>query len=682
MGNCNVNYSEKEVNSKEFFENKNNKKINNKKQNIQIESNLFNDENKYFKNNKQKKHVNFYNNITINNNIIQTEFSKPTLKYFDDDVIQNIQPDNKIEYESLLNLSNSFDEDIQNKNSSNSLKNKKKIKELKKRNSYRKKKFKTIVENKNKMKKIFSEPESLNTSKNLNNDDNNNDNDNNNNKSKFHRNNKKYKTLVDKCKLNSLFKEELKIKISNQTLIDEQTGDPKLKYKIIKTLGDGSFGVVFCAINIQTGMKIAMKQIEKLKENVIDDLEIKNEINILKKLDHPNIVKIYEFYNTKKNYFLITEYYKYGELYNYLKFSYNETQIAVLFYQVFSGLCYLHENNILHRDLKLENIMISDIEKDINTGIDYFWIKIIDFGTAKIFKKSKNEKAVVGSSYYIAPEVLKQKYNEKCDTWSIGVIMYMIIVGKAPFDGENDEEILENIKTGVYDYKNKKLLSTSKECQDLISKLLEVDTKKRLSAKEALNHIFFKNFHGRKLFSNFKMKEIDVYLNNLLNYKFQSKFQQLVLAFIVHNIPFTNETKNILKLFLLFNKSGNCKLTKVELIEGLCNYKEKEEIDNVIDDVFLLLDGDNNGFIEFEEFLRACIDKKKILNNETLEYAFRFLDKDNSHILTVNKIIKAFVNKKNKTLEEIFKNTIKEVDKDNDGKINFSEFKQLMLNVQ
>ena len=688
MGNCNFNYSEKELNSKKFFENKNKNKLKNKKHNIQKESNLFNNENKYFKNdiNNQKKHVNFYNNITINNNIIQTEFSKPTLKYFDDDFIQNIQPDNKIEYDSLLNLSksNSFDEEFSNskKNSSNSIKNKKKIKEIKNRNSFRKKKFKTIVENNNKMKKLFHQPESLNTSKNINNENNDKENDNNNNKSKFQRNNKKYKTLVDKCKLNSLFKEELKIKISNQTLIDEQTGDPKLKYKIIKTLGDGSFGVVFCAINIQTGMKIAMKQIEKLKENVIDDLEIKNEINILKKLDHPNIVKIYEFYNTKKNYFLITEYYKYGELYNYLKFSYNETQIAVLFYQVFSGLCYLHENNILHRDLKLENIMISDIEKDINTGIDYFWIKIIDFGTAKIFKKSKNEKAVVGSSYYIAPEVLKQKYNEKCDTWSIGVIMYMIIVGKAPFDGENDEEILENIKTGVYDYKNKKLLSTSKECQDLISKLLEVDTKKRLSAKEALNHIFFKNFHGRKLFSNFKMKEIDVYLNNLLNYKFQSKFQQLVLAFIVHNIPFTNETKNILKLFLLFNKSGNCKLTKIELIEGLCNYKEKEEIENVIDDIFLLLDGDNNGFIEFEEFLRACIDKKKILNNETLEYAFRFLDKDNSHILTVNKIIKAFVNKKNKTLEEIFKNTIKEVDKDNDGKINFSEFKQLMLNVQ
>ena len=662
MGNCNYNFLEKEVSTNKYFEN-NNTLINNflhskkspskiyKKTTLKESNDNFNNENKYFKNNKnnEKKHVNFYNNITINNNIIQTEVSKPTLKYFDDDIIQNIQPDNKIDYNSLLNISksNSFDEDFSFRK--NSKKNNSKKKSYSRQSSFRKKKFKTIVEN-NKIMKNFSKPESLNVSNNIINEDENDNNDNY-NYSKFQRKNKKYKTLVEKCKLgNSIFKEELKIKISNQTLIDEQTGDPKLKYKIIKTLGDGSFGIVFCAINIQTGMKIAMKQIEKLKENVVDDLEIKNEIDILKKLDHPNIVKIYEFYNTKKNYFLITEYYKYGELYNYLKYSYNETQIAVLFYQVFSGLCYLHENNILHRDLKLENIMISDIEKDINTGVDYFWIKIIDFGTAKIFKKSKNEKAVVGSSYYIAPEVLKQKYNEKCDTWSIGVIMYMIIVGRAPFDGENDEEILENIKTGVYNYKHKKLLSTSKECQDLISKLLEVDTKKRLSAKEALNHIFFKNFHGRKLFSNFKMKEIEVYLNNLLKYKFQSKFQQLVLAFIVHNIPFTDETKNILKLFLLFNKSGNCKLTKVELIEGLCNYKEKEEIEKVIDDIFLLLDGDNNGFIEFEEFLRACIDKKKILNNETLE--------------------------------EIFKNTIKEVDKDNDGKINFNEFKQLMLNVQ
>ena len=233
---------------------------------------------------------------------------------------------------------------------------------------------------------------------------------------KFKRRNKKSTTLVEKSRMEKKFREEMKINVKTQTLIEEQKGDPSKKYKVIKRLGDGSYGTVFSVVNIQTNVTVAMKKIEKVKENEIDDLEIKNEIDILKKLDHPNIVKIYEFYNTLTDFYIVTEYCKKGELYGYIKNTYSENQLAVLFYQVFSGLYYLHDNHILHRDLKLENIMISDIEKDLKTKEEYFWIKIIDFGTAKIFKKNKNEKAVVGSSYYIAPEVLKQKYNEKCDT--------------------------------------------------------------------------------------------------------------------------------------------------------------------------------------------------------------------------------------------------------------------------
>ncbi len=258
---------------------------------------------------------------------------------------------------------------------------------------------------------------------------------------KFKRRNKKSTTLVEKSRMESKFREEMKINVKTQTLIEEQKGDPSKKYKVVKRLGDGSYGTVYSVVNIQTNVTVAMKKIEKVKENEIDDLEIKNEIDILKKLDHPNIVKIYEFYNTLTDFYIVTEYCKKGELYGYIKNTYSENQLAVLFYQVFSGLYYLHDHHILHRDLKLENIMISDIEKDLKTKEDYFWIKIIDFGTAKIFKKNKNEKAVVGSSYYIAPEVLKQKYNEKCDTWSVGVILYMLIVGRAPFDGKTDEEI-------------------------------------------------------------------------------------------------------------------------------------------------------------------------------------------------------------------------------------------------
>ncbi len=586
---------------------------------------------------------------------------------------KEIKPENILQFESEENI-----REIQNKNKKENKKEKKDEEKTEndvdktKENYKRKKKtHKTISINFNNHSKI---PEDLK---------NNNEQSISNNDKNFKRRHKKSTTLVEKSRLgHNLFKEELKLCVSNQTLIEEQTGDPSLRYKVLNKLGDGSYGTVYSAINILTGSKIAMKKIEKIKENEIDDLQIKNEIDILKKLDHPNIVKIYEFYDTKKNYFIITEYCKHGELYSYIKYSYTETQLAVLFYQVFSGLCYLHDNHILHRDLKLENIMISEIEKDLSSNYDFFWIKIIDFGTAKIFKKSKNERTVVGSSYYIAPEVLKQKYNEKCDTWSVGVILYMLIVGRAPFDGKTDEEIIENIKKGKYNKKHPKLVNSSEEVQNLVFSLLETNIKKRLSSKEALNHPWFKKYNGRSLFSNFNSKDINIYIDHLLTYKYQSKFQQLVLAFIVHNVPHSHETKIILKMFRYFNTSGDCKLTKKELTTGLYQFRTHEVVDEVIDDIFLLLDGDNNGYIEYEEFLRACMDKKRILTNDALLYAFRFLDKDEAGKLDVKKMMYAFVTKHNKVLEEIIINTIKEVDHDKDGIIDFQGFKELMLNIQ
>ena len=494
----------------------------------------------------------------------------------------------------------------------------------------------------------------------------------------FHRREQKSLSLIEKKKMGSqIYKDELNLKITLNTIIEENYGFPSQKYKVLSRLGDGSYGTVYLAINIITKQNFAMKKINKVKENEIDDMEIKNEIDILSKLDHPNIVKIIEFYSTPKAYYIITDFCSCGELYNQLKHEYTENQLAVLFYQVLSGLSYLHSKNIVHRDLKLENILISEIEKDNNTNDKYFWVKIIDFGTAKIFEKNKNEKAVVGSSYYIAPEVLHKNYNEKCDTWSIGVILYMLIVGKAPFDGQNDEEIIENIEKGEYNSKHKKLLNSSFEVQDLLKKLLEINVNKRLSSSDALKHSWFKKFNAKSLYSNIEESKIIIYLNRLRHFKINSKFQQMVLAFIVHNIPNNNESKDILKIFRMFNTNDDGKLSKKELFNGLIKYFNEKEIKKEIDDIFLLLDGANRGFIEYEEFLRATLDQNILLSDENLVYAFNFFDKDNTGRISVEKIMAIFVD--DNVSEEVFRSIFNEIDQNQDGEIDFAEFKDMML---
>ena len=501
--------------------------------------------------------------------------------------------------------------------------------------------------------------------------------------SKFNRKQRKSVTLIHN---NFLLNEKLRgvemnIPVMQETFIIPKFGDPDKYYKKIKDLGSGSYGSVYQAKNLIMDNIVAIKMIEKVQENMVDDLEIKNEVNILKSLSHPNIVKIYEFFDTVIYYYIVTEYCKRGELFSYITNVYNERQLAVLFYQVFSGLCYLHEKKILHRDLKLENLMVSEVEKDLVTGEEYFWIKIIDFGTAKIFQKNKTEKTIIGSSYYIAPEVLKKKYNEKCDTWSVGVILYMTLAGCAPFDGEDDHEIIKSIKIGKYNKNDERFEKHSPEVKDLLSKLLEKNIDKRLSAKEALNHPWFEKYGGRNLFSNFKPEDIKPYIENLFNYKYNSKLQELVIAFLVHNLSNNDETLIILKMFRYFNKSGDCKLTKKELTQGLYSYKDKDEVDEMVDVIFNRLDGDNNGFIEYEEFLRACLDKKNLMTREKLKYAFRFLDKDNTKTLNAQKILQTFLTKPNKELEAVFNITLNEVDKDSDGIIDFDEFVELMQKI-
>ena len=211
------------------------------------------------------------------------------------------------------------------------------------------------------------------------------------------------------------------------------------------------------------------------------------EINLLREMDHPNIVKLLEAYQDKKRYFIITEMCTGGELFDQIikRPYYSERDAATVMKQVFQAIAYCHANKIVHRDLKPENLLLESEGESSQ-------IKVIDFGTSQKFDPNQKMKKTYGTPYYIAPEVLKGSYTEKCDMWSCGVIMYILLSGRPPFDGENDTEILEQVSKSMPDYNGPLWSKVSQTGKDLVKKLLQKSSDKRISAKDAMGHPWLK----------------------------------------------------------------------------------------------------------------------------------------------------------------------------------------------
>jgi len=469
------------------------------------------------------------------------------------------------------------------------------------------------------------------------------------------------------------------LKITNELLVAESKSDSSKEYKKQKILGEGTFGVVYRVINKYTGSLAAMKIIKKTSDfSDFEEEEIRNEINILRAMDHPNILKIFEFYTNKEEYSIVTELCYMGDLFNELskKGPFNEKYVAYVLYQVFSAVNYCHKMHIVHRDLKPENILITDKNEN-----GFPTIKVGDFGTSKIFKTGKIERHIVGSSYYMAPEVLNQKYNEKCDIWSCGVIMYILLSNTPPFWGDNDDEIYERIKIGKYDLKSPPFDKISENAKDLIKKTLTLDFTKRINAEQALNHPWFKENKSKELYNKVKHSyTIKQLLNNLKSYKRISVIQETALAYLVHHFPYLKDVVNACKLFNQIDRSQDGKVTKEELYKGISALYKSPTLRNDIDDIYKNLDMDNNGYIGYEEFVRGAVNKLYFVQQNILKFAFKYFDKDNSGQITFKEIEEVFsksIQDKSK-VRETLNAIIKEVDLNNDNKISFQEFSYIM----
>ena len=480
-------------------------------------------------------------------------------------------------------------------------------------------------------------------------------------------------------KLTKISKHNSKVFKSNkemsQIFVDYKTfikGKPyselSQEYKQGIEIGEGGFGKVRTIIHKKTGQLRAMKLIKKSKEFNLDEIE-----NLML-LNHPNILKLFEYYyDEEENIYIITEYIRGEELFNKIQevYRFSEEDSAIIIKSVLQAITYCHSRGIIHRDLKPENILIPSG----SNKVDYTLLKIIDFGASVLKKDDGKISFRFGTPYYIAPEVLQESYNEKCDVWSIGVILYLLLIGQAPFDGEDDDIICQKIISEEIDYENnKKIKELSNEAVDFMKKLLEKNPDKRISSAQALEHVWLKKYAPHTKVNKAFSKKI---YKNLSNFREQSQLSTAVTTFMTNYLMNDDELKLLKKLFFELDVKGVGVITRDELYRGMVECFGDKITREEVDKIFSNIDYDNNGTISFDEFVKAAIDKKKLLTEEKLKAAFSLFDRNGDGDIEA-KELKEVIGDDSNIDNNVWLQMIREVDLDGNGVIDFEEFKDMM----
>jgi calcium-dependent protein kinase len=527
-------------------------------------------------------------------------------------------------------------------------------------------------------------------------------------------------------KLNTLSRREIPknivdVKFKTGSLVKEYFGNPFDIYEELEELGEGAYGVVKKVCLKENPETIrAMKIIPK--ENIMEGQSQKllDEIQILRKLEHPNIMKIYEYFNDSKNIYIVSELCDQGDLLGkMIKLgSMSEVVVKFLMGQILNAVSYLHDNRVFHGDIKLENVMLyktskkqgrrfTKLNKDLNSSYKLqqdienlykdktqklrssivfvedmtdYEVKLIDFGCSKFLQKKKNNKmsGIVGTSIYCSPEVIDDLYDERSDEWSCGVLMYILLCGEPPFQGETEEEIFANVKKGYIDFSKSKFNNVSENCIDLIKKLLCSNRKTRIKASEALNHNFFtENFNPSKALT--QNKDLNILKRFIRLEKLPSKLHEVVIAYCCFNFINKEEEKQLRELFRFMDTDNKNKLTMEDFKKAFRQANlmvSKYELKKIMN----ILDSDGSNLIEYQEFLRAICDKKSLFKEENLKAVFAVIDKDKKGYATAADIQKfVFGNQKN-----VNRNTIQgctaQIGMEKDSKLSFEQFCEIIRN--
>lgn len=439
-----------------------------------------------------------------------------------------------------------------------------------------------------------------------------------------------------------------------------------------KELGHGHFGSVRRAKLIIDPKKMyAVKTINK--EKLTDDLYLlKRELEILRNCDHPNIAKFYESYQDNQFFHFVLEYCSGGDICDVLKKnSLPEQQVRKLMFQILSAVNHLHEKQICHRDIKPENFQFVSKENQ-------YHIKLIDFGLSKNFTEAKKLKTVVGTPYYVAPDVFKGSYDERCDYWSCGAMMFVMLAGAVPFSGKNNKIIFNKINKCKYSFSQPIWNSISDGAKSLITRFQVVDPDKRLTCRDALQDKYFQEIDIE--YTNLGKSYINEQIVDRLRYfRTTSRFQKEVIKIMVNLNDHLPEIQHLRHVFFYLDYLNNGVITQQELNSFFKESCKEENIsDHELAEIVESLHLRQKGVISYTEFIAATIERKFFFEDNNLQIAFKRFDVDDTGFITTRNIKECFARFGYQISNDDIKGIIGDFDIKHDGKISLEEFVMMM----
>ncbi|KAL1536821.1 Calcium-dependent protein kinase 18 [Salvia divinorum] len=443
------------------------------------------------------------------------------------------------------------------------------------------------------------------------------------------------------------------------------------RYTIGKLLGHGQFGYTYVAVGKSDGDRVAVKKIDKGKMVLPIAVEdVKREVKILRALTgHENVVHFYNAFEDDSYVYIVMELCEGGELLDRIlskkESRYTEKDAAIVVRQMLKVAAECHLHGFVHRDMKPENFLFKSPQEDSH-------LKATDFGLSDFIRPGKKFQDIVGSAYYVAPEVLKRKSGPESDVWSIGVITYILLCGRRPFWDKTEDGIFKEVLRNKPDFRRKPWPKISNAAKDFVKKLLVKNPQARLTAAQALSHPWVRE--GGEA-SEIPL-DISV-LSNMRQFVKYSRFKQFALRALASTLD-EEELSDLRDQFDAIDVDKNGVISLEEMRQAMEKDLPWRMKDSRVLEILQAIDSNTDGLVDFSEFVAATIHVHQLEEHNTEKWhhrsqaAFEKFDVDRDGYITPEEL------KMHTCLRGSLDPLLEEADIDKDGKISLSEFRRLL----